>query len=77
MRAVFATLVLLTTTGCYNLISISVGANHEAANVGPPPITEVQCAALAQTGVKAGTLNIEAMQACEHAAIAKAKEKKQ
>lgn len=70
-----AAILSLATTGCYNLISINLGANHEAGSVGPPLPPEVQCAALAEPHVKMDKVEIDALETCVKAAVEKKQKK--
>jgi hypothetical protein len=54
-------------TGCYNILLVNVGGvTKQASTIDHPLAPEVQCAALAQTGIS-GPITVEAMRVCEQA----------
>jgi hypothetical protein len=67
-RFLLLTISALMLTGCGSLFMVNIGsATHEAASVGPQMAPEVQCAALAQSGVKVDGASIDAVKVCEQA----------
>ena len=65
---ILVALLCLATTGCYDIMMVNVGSSaHTASSLGKPQPPEVQCAALAQPGVKAPGASIDPMQVCEEA----------
>jgi hypothetical protein len=76
LQAPASTLALLSLalTGCYSVVTINVGsANHEAATASKPIPPEVECAALAERGIKTDAITVEGSQPCGSAPKAAAK----
>ena len=68
MRRLLLLPLLLPMAGCYDIMMVNVGSSaHTASSLGKPQPPEVQCAALAQPGVKAPGASIDPMQVCEEA----------
>jgi hypothetical protein len=66
MRLVLA-LAVLTLTGCYSVMTVNLGVNHQASTTGKQLPPEVLCAALAKAGVKMDGATIEAVNNCVEA----------
>jgi hypothetical protein len=68
MRRLLLLPLLLPMAGCYDIMMVNVGSSaHTASSLGKPQPPEVQCAALAQPGVKAPGASIDPLQVCEEA----------
>ena len=68
MRRLLLLPLLLPMAGCYDIMMVNVGSSaHTASSLGKPQPPEVQCAALAQPGVKAAGASIDPLQVCEEA----------
>ena len=62
-----AAAILVPLCGCYNILLVNVGGvTKQASTIDHPLAPEVQCAALAQTGIS-GPITVEAMRVCEQA----------
>jgi hypothetical protein len=68
MRRLLLLPLLLPMVGCYDIMLVNVGSSsHTASSLGKPQPPEVQCAALAQPGIKAPGASIDPLQVCEEA----------